>query len=162
MKEYEEKNYKGISIKEAVLPKNMDQNDILAIYKDFFNRINTMNNELVIMDPYLFPENRSDITEYTDFLKKVLNSAKAEKYIIITRTVNPNNICKATIESEFSNLIIHETNEYHDRIWISDRKKGFFTGTSINGIGKKLALINFIKSEDVEFIIEILQGAELL
>lgn len=35
MKEYKEKNYKGISIKEAVLPKNMNQNDILAIYRDF-------------------------------------------------------------------------------------------------------------------------------
>lgn len=162
MKEYEEKTCKGISIKESVLPQNMNQNDILAIYRDYFNRINTMNNELIIMDPYLFPEICNDDTEYIDFLKNILYSAEAEKYIIITRTVNPNNRCKVAIESEFSNLIIHETNEYHDRIWISDRKKGFFTGTSINGIGKKLALINFIKSEDVEFIVEILQGAELL
>lgn len=162
MKEYEENNYKGISIKEAVLPKNMDQNDILAIYRDFFNRIKTMNSELVIMDPYLFPENCSDTTEYIDFLKNILYSAKAEKYIIITRPVNPNNICKVAIESEFSNLIIHETNEYHDRIWISDRKNGFFTGTSINGIGKKLALINSIRSEDVEFIVELLQGSDFL
>lgn len=84
-----------------------------------------MNNELVIMDPYLFPENCSDITEYTDFLKNILYSAKVEKYIIITRTVNPNNICKVAIESEFSNFMIHETNEYYNCIWISDRKKVF-------------------------------------
>ena len=162
MKEYEEQNCKGISIKESVLPQNMNQNDILAIYRDFFNRINTMNKELVIIDPYLFPEHCNDITEYTNFLKNILYSAKAEKYIIITRTVNPNNRCKIAIESEFSNLIIRETNEYHDRIWISDRKNGFFTGTSINGIGKKLALIDSIKSDDVEFIVEVLQGSDLL
>ncbi len=162
MKEYEEQNFKGISIKESVLPQNMNQNDILAIYSYFFREIDTMNKELVIIDPYLFPEHCNDITEYTSFLKNILNSAKAEKYIIITRPVNPNNICKDTIESEFTNLIIRETNEYHDRIWISDRKKGFFTGTSINGIGKKLALIDYINSDDIKFIVELLQSSNLL
>ena len=44
--------------------------------------------------------------------------------------------------------------DFHDRFWIADRKKGFYTGTSINGIGKRISLINLLSEEDVEIIID--------
>lgn len=46
------------------------------------------------------------------------------------------------------------TSEFHDRFWISNRKKGFYTGTSLNGVGKRISLINTISEEDVRQIVE--------
>lgn len=50
-------------------------------------------------------------------------------------------------------VTIKYNNDFHDRFWISDRKKGFYTGTSFNGVGKRIALINLLSPDDVTEII---------
>ena len=43
-----------------------------------------------------------------------------------------------------------ETEEFHDRFWIDpDAHKGFVMGTSLNGVTKKIALIDHLGREDV-------------
>jgi hypothetical protein len=43
-----------------------------------------------------------------------------------------------------------ETEEFHDRFWIDpDAHKGLVMGTSLNGVTKKIALIDHLGREDV-------------
>lgn len=44
--------------------------------------------------------------------------------------------------------------DFHDRFWIANRKKGFYTATSFNGIGKRISLINLLTDDDVEEIVK--------
>ena len=41
------------------------------------------------------------------------------------------------------------TDDFHDRFWIIDDKKGLFIGTSLNGIGKRYSLIDYLQDSDV-------------
>ena len=52
---------------------------------------------------------------------------------------------------------IRKSNDYHDRMWIADRKKGFSTGASLNGIGNKLSNIGLMSEKDVQENIKILE-----
>lgn len=57
---------------------------------------------------------------------------------------------------------VRYTDDFHDRFWISNRKKGFYTGTSFNGIGKRISLINLLSEDDVTEIIEELHNQNLV
>ena len=41
-------------------------------------------------------------------------------------------------------------------------KKGFYTGTSINGLGKRITLINLLSKDEVKIIIDELNKKECL
>ncbi len=152
---------KGILITEAVLPENMNRDDILNIYTYYLRVINSENSELIIIDPYIFSEGGNYNSEYISLLKDILHNAKAKHYIIITKSISTDNVYKNSIETEFNNIEIYQTNLFHDRMWISNRNKGFSVGTSLNGIGKKVALINSMDSNDVKDIINIILEANL-
>ena len=59
--------------------------------------------------------------------------------------------------------VVHKmTNEFHDRFWIADEVKGLFIGTSLNGIGRKYALADFMEDEDTATIVKELRRASLI
>ena len=94
-------------------------------------------------------------------MKDILHNAKAKHYIIITKSISTDNVYKNSIVTEFNNIEIYQTDLFHDRIWISNRNKGFFVGTSLNGIGRKVTLIDSIASNDVKGIVDIILEANL-
>lgn len=55
-----------------------------------------------------------------------------------------------------------ESNDFHDRFWIVDDKSGLFVGTSLNGIGKRYAVVDNMRSEDTKEIIDTLRSLGLL
>lgn len=52
------------------------------------------------------------------------------------------------IEVEYSDA-------FHDRFWIANGNKGFISGTSLNGVGKRYSLIEILSEEDVTSIMDI-------
>jgi hypothetical protein len=152
---------KGIFITESVLPKNINRDDILKKYTYYLGLINSENSELIIIDPYIFPESGNYNNEYISLLKDILHNAKAKHYIIITKSISTDNVYKNSIVTEFNNIEIYQTDLFHDRIWISNRNKGFFVGTSLNGIGRKVTLIDSIASNDVKGIVNIILESNL-
>ena len=45
-------------------------------------------------------------------------------------------------------------NRYHDRFWItSTRSEGLVVGTSLNGLGKRYALVDKLAADDVHSIV---------
>ncbi|MEZ5284987.1 MAG: hypothetical protein R2712_09300 [Vicinamibacterales bacterium] len=44
------------------------------------------------------------------------------------------------------------TKRYHDRFWIADEERGLFVGTSLNGIGKRYCLVDYMAPHDASEI----------
>lgn len=141
--------------------------DIKDIIQKYLDKV-IVSNKLLIIDRYFFPS-RYDIT-YPNFVFDIL-----EKYLItideitiITSTRHDKRL-KLEIETLLKtkkstlNLNYGFTDTIHDRFWISDyNKKGLILGTSLNGFGKKYALIDYLKINDVKKLISELQTIGLI
>lgn len=139
-------------ITEEVFWKNMTDDEKAKKFSQYLLEIDSEGNELIIVDPYFFSSEEND---YCDLLASILNQSKARKIIVVTDKHN----CKQVSNNKISNkmnkvLEVKYSNCFHDRFWIANRKKGFYTGTSFNGIGKKISLINMLPQDDVKDIID--------
>lgn len=138
---------------EEVLLDNISDDDIINKFNCYLEQIKSEGADLVIIDPYIL--SGLDLN-YTNTLINILKKAKAKKYTIITDQNNIDNTCKNNILKEFPNIEIIYTKKIHDRFWICNRKTGFYVGTSLNGIGRKLTLINLLKKSEVTTIVSYL------
>lgn len=147
-------------ITEEVLWKNMTDDEKSQKFSKYLLKIGSEGNELIIVDPYIFSSEQDD---YCDMLASILEHSKSREIIVVTDKNN----CKQLSVNKVSNKInivlnIKYSNCFHDRFWIADRKEGFFTGTSFNGIGKKISLISGLEKDDVKEIIDELNAQSLL
>jgi hypothetical protein len=61
------------------------------------------------------------------------------------------------------NIIHSKSDDFHDRYWISgNREKAILTGTSINGLGNKFALVDRVNTSDVRVIVNELKSRGLI
>jgi len=136
-------------VMEKVLWKNMTDNEKKEQFSEYLSAIASKDNELIIVDPYIF---YSVEDEYCDILRSVLELSKAKTIIVIT---DAHNYRQASYDRISQNIKVEVkySNCFHDRFWIANREKGFYTGTSFNGIGKKISLINILSKEDVKEIV---------
>lgn len=145
---------------EDVLWKNLTNDEKVRMFSTYFAKISSEGKELIIVDPYFF---KDESNEYCDMLASVINNANAQSIIVVTEQKNYKESSYNKISDKVSNAIeIKYSSDFHDRFWISDRKKGFYTGTSFNGIGKRISLINLLSENDVMEIIEELHQQSLI
>ena len=153
---------KNIENNNSILLKNITNEEKLNCFSSFFSKIEAEEKELIITDPYLFKEskNKKEDDEYCNILAKIIMKAKAKSIRVITNYRNYNNdIHKKKLTQDIK---IIWNDDFHDRFWIADRKKGFYTGTSINGLGKRITLINLLSKDEVKIIIDELNKKECL
>ena len=148
---------------EEVLLDNISDDDIVNKFNCYLEQIKSEGADLVIIDPYIL--SGTDLN-YTNTLINILKKAKAKKYTIITDQNNiyntsKNNIQK-DIQKEIPNIEIIFTKKIHDRFWICNRKTGFYVGTSLNGIGRKLTLINLLKESEITAIVSYLHDHSII
>lgn len=145
---------------EEVLLDNISDDDIVNKFNCYLEQIKSEGADLVIIDPYIL--SGPDLN-YTNTLINILKKAKAKKYTIITTDQNNiDNTCKNNILKEFPDIEIIYTKKIHDRFWICNRKTGFYVGTSLNGIGRKLTLINLLKKSEVTTIVSYLNDHSII
>jgi len=145
-----------ISLMEGVLPDNIPREDLVDLLRYMVRNIQA-SNELLIIDPYLFPDNPD--ADYITYLGKIFGSAigKITRLDVVT---SPK--CNHATEAAFFAMVqaikpgvahgIKYTTSFHDRFWIGDKIRGVFVGTSLNGIGKRYAIADYIREEDVKDI----------
>lgn len=146
-------------ITEKVLWKNMSIEDKIETFLEYLAQIGVEGEELIIVDPYIFICVED---EYCNMLAEILNKSKAKQIIIITEKRNYKKACGEQILKNVSNAEVNFSGDFHDRFWIAGRKAGFCSGTSLNGIGKKISLINMLCNDDVTDIIDELAKYSLL
>jgi hypothetical protein len=118
--------------------------------------------ELIIIDPYFFPATIED--SYPEMISKIIQEFASTLVNLRVVTAKHGKAfstqTKSIVEHEIRQAcpaitISHTTSNFlHDRFWISNnRKKGVVTGTSLNGLGKKYSIVDFLNDEDVEAIV---------
>ncbi|WP_373033785.1 hypothetical protein [Sulfurovum sp.] len=143
---------------EAVLPDSTPRNAVLDTLKYKLNRC-TATNSLLIVDPYLYPANYD--TDYiNDFISVFRESLQQCSKLSIATLSNRNTTLEQLLDSEIQlinpQISIEKkyTNVFHDRFWIADNTKGVFVGTSLNGIGKRYAVIDYLHENDANDIVQ--------
>lgn len=115
-------------------------------------------NSLIIIDRYIFPK-KYDV-DYPDFLIDILKKyfSKLNRITFIT-SASYNQKVQTQIfagihkHNRKINIAMKHSEDFHDRFWISPRnRKGVFMGTSLNGLGKKYTLIDYMSDGDVREI----------
>lgn len=135
--------------------------DIKNILINYLSTIG-IDDELIIIDPYFFPPNANSdyINIICDILSPFFSSLSKIRIVTASHSRAYSSSAKNNFISSLQyfdntiNVIHSKTNEIHDRFWISNaRKKGILTGTSLNGLGKKYAIIDYLEDSDVQTII---------
>lgn len=149
---------------EAVVKKGEDQSAIVNWLHIFLDSIE-ITTELVIVDPY-FLASGSDATLIQSALSPILPTLQKITLVTLPNQVNQDvlSTLRSSLSSNANFQINHQTcNDFHDRFWINPlNKKGFLSGTSLNGLGKRYAIIDRLQDSDTEEIIDVLTQENLL
>ena len=158
-------------LQEAVLPKigSIEERDLLIKVLSNYLQALSPSKDLTIVDRYFFPANLSDRAGYLGTFREIFGLVipKVAMVRFITKPDHDRALYK-DIKSVLIDLnpeinVVHKmTNDFHDRYWIADEVKGLFIGTSLNGIGRKYALVDFMEDEDTATIVKELRRASLI
>lgn len=144
-------------VTEEVLWKNLTDEEKIDKMLEYIERVSeTDKGELIIIDPYLF---RTPKENEETILESILLRCNYEKIIAVVENANTNKSFVQHISNKLNGkLEVKYSDEFHDRFWICNRTRGFLTGTSLNGLGKKYCSIQEIDNDDVDEIVRILKN----
>lgn len=141
-------------IMEDITSPSMTFNEIEKIILKFTSQLNGAK-KVLITDPYLYAKNPNIVLfekvlkSFEDDLQELIlvtNKTKVAQRDIVTTINKINSKIKIT---EF------ETEDFHDRFWINvNDESGIVMGTSLNGLGKRIALIDKLSHADVLHILQ--------
>ena len=142
---------------EEIMWKNLKDDEIIQKFLLYIEKIGGVNGDLMIIDPYIFCRNSKD--DYKKMLQTILIKSNCRTLKVVTDKAHYDSVffeeIKKTLDKDIQLVF---TEEFHDRFWIANECNGFTTGTSLNGVGKKYASINFMDKEDVKNIIDIVNS----
>jgi len=124
---------------------------------------------LIIVDPYIFSGQTAQADEITrDFKKSIRAAGKYIKRVHFVYDQSPSNTTNAVkksikqmLKDESINVTESQSDVLHDRVWISDRKSAIVVGTSLNGIGGRLAFILPLPRADLSALLDYLDDQGL-
>lgn len=141
--------------------------DIVPILHKYLDKVITVK-KLTILDRYIFPSKHDN--NYSAFFMSVIEKylPSLDELTIISSPKHNEKIKNEILQLLKSkkptlNVKISLSDLFHDRLWISDfNSRGLILGTSLNGFGKKYALIDFLNSNDVKVIVKELTSHNLI
>jgi hypothetical protein len=97
---------------------------------------------LVVADPYFFACKNSQIDELKQVLKSVidLSSARLQTVTVFSDPRHDQTLVVNWYRNEAGGRLRHHpTDRVHDRVWAKDGPEGILVGTSLMGLGRRLA-----------------------
>ncbi len=140
------------ALTEAVLPDGTSRADLLDTLCYQLNRCGPTQS-LLIVDPYLFPK-AADASYLTDLISLIEPALKAGAKLRIATKQDHDQALNAAFMNSVSALQngappeLKLTDVFHDRFWIADGERGMFVGTSLNGIGRRYAMTDYLAVDD--------------
>jgi len=131
-------------------PKIISQHDIIKELKSRLKKIIQKNDTLIIIDSYLFSDEKNLVV---DILSDFINELKEIKFIVskkYTKTTIYNEIVQTLQKNNSLKIGLHYSEEIHDRFWLSSiSDAGFTIGTSSNGFTTKTHRISDLEKQEV-------------
>lgn len=147
-----------VSMEDITSP-SMTINEVEKIIHKFVMNLDA-SERLLIIDPYFYAS--SNVTDTVDIFTRLLLSIstnlKEVTFVTNGRKANTKTAMHDAIKSIQPNITINDfsTDEFHDRFWLDpDRSIGIVMGTSLNGLGNKISLIDKLADQDVKEIINL-------
>lgn len=151
---------------EDITSPSMTINKVEEIVHKFVKKLDA-SERLLIIDPYFYAS--SNTTNTVDMFSRLLSSVSTnlKEVTIVTngRKVDTKAAIHAAIKSIQQNITINDfsTDEFHDRFWLDpDRSIGIVMGTSLNGLGNKIALIGKLSDQDVTEIVKLAKNLNVI
>lgn len=139
---------------EEILYRNMTEDQKVSKFLEYVDRIGGIGGHFIIIDPYIFSETKDE--DYKNFLQKILSGMKFITLKVITNKKHFDKCLFCEIKKMVNREIeVEYSDAFHDRFWIANGNKGFISGTSLNGVGKRYSLIEILSEEDVTSIMDI-------
>jgi hypothetical protein len=128
--------------------------------------------ELVIVDGYFFsPGPPAEMAAYPSFVVQVLQPVLTTLTTLTVVTL-PNKADAGLLAAVTAALAVaapsltvrhKKSSAFHDRFWIDpNTAQGFITGTSLNGLGKRYALVDLLQPTDAGDVVAALRAEQLL
>ncbi|MGA4531725.1 hypothetical protein ACPA1H_15380 [Ectopseudomonas chengduensis] len=151
----------SISMEDITSP-SMDFNFIEEAILKFIEKLAPAK-KLLIIDPYFYAKGSPQTVSLLKNLLNPLAQSLEEIFVICNDITGPNALnLQSSMRSVAPSVTINnlQTNEFHDRFWINpESNTGIVFGTSLNGIGKKISLIDRIQESDVQEIVKLARDA---
>ena len=153
---------------EALVAPGTTNTAIQSLLHGFLGSL-TITTDFVIVDPYFFAQTKDP--SYPALIEQVLLPVlpRLRTLIVITRPDRVDatlvtNIKSALVANAPSLNVVHKTTgRFHDRFWIDPvSNEGFICGSSLNGLGKRYALVDHLQPSDAIDIITVLKKDGLL
>lgn len=119
-----------------------------------------VDDELIIIDPYFMPAcEEANAAAYASTVADILRpfaTILRTVHIIVGAGGKRSHVVEKAVLQAISQLSalpiavhVQQSNDFHDRFWISaGRQRGILSGTSLNGYGRKYAVIDHLDSSD--------------
>jgi hypothetical protein len=155
-----------VRLQEAVLAPTQNVPAIVTLLSAMLSRL-APTQGFVIVDRFLLPKSKS--SDYLNTLVSLIEPiCRAVSQLILITSRNYDRQLLTNFIAQVSPLgsncqISHRISDtFHDRFWIADRQRGLFIGTSLNGIGSRYALADYMHKNDVRDIVAALVSEGLL
>jgi hypothetical protein len=151
------------NFQEDALPRTPDRPALLRVLGGMLRQI-APTEELTIVDRYLFPKGCSECLDMLTSLLSPVLPGGARLVLVTSRNCDAGLVTGLRERCKISKVEVdlRLSENFHDRFWIADRIRGLFVGTSLNGLGKRYALADYIAEDDVKAIVETLAVEGLL
>jgi hypothetical protein len=156
------------TLTEALVAPGTTSSTIELLLQGFLKAL-SVGTELVIVDPYFFAKTTD--ASYPNLIQNVLLPVLPRLRTLTVITL-PNKVDTALVANISHALTLHAPNlsvfhktttTFHDRFWINPvSSTGFICGSSLNGLGKKYALVDHLQQSDAKDVINALRKQGLL
>ncbi|EOA06887.1 hypothetical protein HFRIS_001205 [Herbaspirillum frisingense GSF30] len=142
---------------DAVLHPGIHVDEIEEVILGFIKSLNGVK-DLLVIDPYFYSEDPDCVSLFGRMMAEISSDLESVTFFTNGKSISKKGKMHAVLKQQLSAVKINDviTDEFHDRFWIDpDRRKGVVMGTSLNGIKKKIALIDHLSFGDVKQIAEL-------
>ncbi len=156
-------------VTEEVIAPGTAKNDVQDLVKNYVDGL-SIDRDLLIIDPYFFAPTKDQ--DYPEFFVGILDAVLSKLETLHVVTLPGGKVDQQLVHAIEGKLrgvnpnvqLIHRTSDrFHDRFWINRTEtKGFITGTSLNGLGKRYALVDHLQRKDVESVISAAEAEGLI
>ena len=139
---------------DAVMHGGIHVNEIADVVLQFVEKLKGVR-DLFIIDPYFYSDDPDCVALFEKMMSALSDQLSSVTFFTNGRTANKSSTMHSALKAVAPNVSIKDvvTDEFHDRFWIdADNMAGIVMGTSLNGIGKKIALIDHLSKLDAREI----------
>ena len=139
---------------DAVTHGGIHVDEITDIVLQFVEKLNGVK-DLFIIDPYFYSDDPTCVALFGKMMSTLAEQLRSVTFFTNGNRASKRSAMHSALKTVAPKVLIEDvvTDEFHDRFWIdATNMSGIVMGTSLNGIGKKIALIDHLSKRDASEI----------